>query len=1133
MVENRINLYTASEGRGHGAQGRSSADETAGTPLSMPEAVTRLADTIHACDRLCLLTARTVIRAGRLLDEPNGPLTFIPNITRDLTSPGDNYESYHGDLPRFLKVLRESPRNGRSAGWYPTTSAACIAALQALTPVVRRFRLGTRESKDLTFHPIEHDALEAFDPKKVPEEAQAAVVGGLKAFNQRELFRVFKAVRAKTPGSDPGGDLSDNELVETCLFSTTFGALHPFNAAQTLRAIAPTNELFQPVWRTSLFTVLWFLNRRGSSLRGHPNIQATASPGTAVMTSKCVDAVESVYNVFVRRWDRIQRLIGLFENLRKTQASRNKIKDSKSLTNDKFDKGYHYREDMLIRDLRVVIGDIAKDTGVEGFYSKWNERVALIQDAGEAFTKALVVSFAKTVKEKPAPEIPIADLEAICGAVKNVHDLISGTLAGALPNPWPPKEIPPWVCSRNFWTATKTVIAQPVDASPSQHEAIERTKLNLEVHWHRHFDASHAAYKMMQQVVEYFNTTFKEFKAVTETTSPDDFLSVLKTASKHIAALHGQLWKAIEGGVRWTEILMNRHLGYEAGGTVALFDPNELAHAVRVVCRAGNRVQFNTLLAALRRVCAAQREDGTWPCQQPFHWSDSGHAMPTLSIETAMAMVASVNAIVRNPEGFGASREEVSSGIQPVYEALDRFFRWLSGSVQSLPVPLALIDRDLKDDARREPPLYGWCSDRVFEPGTIHSWVTASAIEFLINYRQLLQQQINARLRSEFVSHHPAELSPCLSDVAPTDLRNFGVSGKQVVAGQLMEHLRSHKALELAEGPWLPIPPKPTKISFYSAVLYGPPGSSKTVMAKAIAGELQWPLISLSPADFLADGEQRIEAQAEGIFTALSAGSRMVYFFDEIDELLRHRNQLSAAERSVFTFLTPSFLTKLQGLRDTAKHNEFIFILGTNYVDHIDSAAKRSGRIDEQLPIVYPDEPSRAYIILNKLVEKLGFDALETELANLNRKTTDLGGHFLDAIVEFSGFLSYPNLLEIIDELLELINNPSNKERLDRLQTWLRELNADLPGARFRPEVRLTEYCERPETEAEVRMIVESLPARSFPPSKKPSRRENELNSLLKQIKLRNKDGDLKGQLTEFQAKVANILASTKKRSGG
>jgi hypothetical protein len=1104
-----------------------SSDETAGTLLSTPEVVTRLADTIHACDRLCLLSARTVIRAGRPLDEPKGPLTFIPNITRDLASPGDNYESHQGDLPRFLRLLRDSPRAGRSTGWYPTTSAACIAALQALTPVVRRFRLGTRESKGLTFHPIERDALDAFDPKKVPEEAQAAVVDGLKAFNQKELDRVFKAICTKAPGGDHGGDLSDEDLIDTCLFSTTFGSLHPFTAAQTLRAIAPTNELFQPVWRRSLFTVLWFLNRRGSSLRGHPNIQATASPGTAVMTSKCVDAVESVYNVFVRRWDRFQRLIGLFENLNKTQSNRNKLKDLKSLTNDKFDKGYRYREEMLINDLRAVIGDIAKDTGVEGFYSNWNERVEAIKEEGEAFTKALVKSFAKTVKAKPAPNIPITDLKATCKAMKDIHDLISGTSTGALPTPWPPKEIPSWVCSRNFWTATKTVIMPPADASPPQREAIERTKLNLEVHWHRHFDASDAAYKMMKEVVKYFRRTFENFQSVNENTTPKDFLSALKIASKHIAALHNQLWKAIEGGVRWAEILMNRHLGYDAGGTVALFDPNEMAHAIRVVCRAGNRVQFNTLLAALGRVCAAQREDGTWPCQQPFHWSDSGHAMPTLSIETATAVVASVNEIVRNPEGFGASREEVSDGLQPVYEALDRFFRWLSGSVQSVPVPFALIDGGATDDPRPEPPLYGWCSDRVFEPGTIHSWVTASAIEFLINYRQLLQQQINARLRAEFVSHHPAELAPRLSDVAPTDLRHFGVSGKQVVAGQLMERLRSHKALELAEGPWLPTPPDPSKISLYSAILYGPPGSSKTVMAKAIAGELQWPLISLSPADFLADGEQSIEAQADRIFTALSAGSRMVYFFDEIDELIRDRNQLSAAERSVFTFLTPSFLTKLQGLRDTAKHNEFIFILGTNYVDHIDSAAKRSGRIDEQLPIVYPDEPSRAYIILDKLVEKLGFNALKTGLTDLNRKTTDLGGLFLDIVVEFSGFLSYPNLLEIIDELLELIKKPSDKERLDQLLTWLRELNADLPGARFRPEVRLTEYCERPGTEAEIRMIVESLPARSFPPSTKPSRRENELNLLLKQVQSRNENSDLKGQLIDFQTEVAKLLPNS------
>jgi len=183
-------------------------------------------------------------------------------------------------------------------------------------------------------------------------------------------------------------------------------------------------------------------------------------------------------------------------------------------------------------------------------------------------------------------------------------------------------------------------------------------------------------------------------------------------------------------------------------------------------------------------------------------------------------------------------------------------------------------------------------------------------------------------------------------------------------------------------------------------------------------------LISLSPADFLAGGQDQVEARAKSIFDALAAGSRLVYFFDEIDELIRDRNQLTDGERSVFSFLTPSFLTKLQDLRDAAKENEFIFILGTNYLDNIDSAAKRSGRIDEQLPIVYPDAEARANIFIQEILKSCKDDvpSLENSLLALNQNVQELvaskdGVQLLDLVAEFSGFLSYPKLEQLAKQM--------------------------------------------------------------------------------------------------------------------
>jgi hypothetical protein len=1076
----------------------SAAIATDGKPITaLADEITRLSDTIRACERLCLLSARTVVRAALPLHGTDGPLSFIPGITRDLQSPGNAYDHWHDRLPLFLESLRAAGSGATARGavaWYPTTSAGCIVALQALVPVIGRFRVGIRENKDLAFHPIQRETLDAFDPRKrLPDEITGTIEAGISAFNQAALNNIY--------GNFSDWDLTDGDLVDSCLFSTTFGGMHPYTAAQTLRALAGSSELFRPVWRQALFIVLWFLNRRGSSLRGQPNIQATSSPGTAVMTSKCVDAVEDVYAVFERRWNRFQTLIRLIQQLADVLKIQVDLKNEVEL-ND-FVVGYQYKQSVLTKAIRATLADIAKDTGIVGLYATWHKELndRLKKRTGKAdFLRLLVNSFVKAVEsthhDRGDDELVRLRKQAQ-DEIACIQQRIDKPTSDPSPYPWPPPTIPPWVCSRNFWKATATAMQKSSAVSEDYADAVGRSRETLKTHWHRHFDALQATCETTKEVEDYFGRIMQDFQTIKSGMSVEVFIEKLTAGGKHIARLHLQLRRGIEAGVKWAEILMNRHLGYANSGLVTLFDPNELAHAVHVVTRVGGRARFETIIASLRAVCAAQREDGTWPCQQPFYWTDAGQGFPTLSVETALAVVWSVNEIVRNPEGFGASREEISTGLRPVYDALDRFFRWMSGSIQSVPVPPALINPDAKAPRRRDPPLYGWSSDRVFEPGTINSWVTASTIEFLINYRQLLQEVINQRLRSAFLSHHPAELLPPLSEVAPTDLRKFPTK-EPVTTARLLEVLQPHKALELAEGPWLPTNPERPAISFYSALLYGPPGSSKTFMAKAIAGELRWPLISLSPADFLARGEQHVEAQSEAIFTALAGGSRLVYFFDEIDELIRDRDQITGHERSVFTFLTPSFLTKLQDLHDAAKQQEFIFILGTNYRDHIDSAAKRSGRIDEQLAIVYSDQEARTYVTIDRLLNKVGLANIKKALAEPTFKKYAGNGtkNIISLSSEFGGFLSYSNFQAIVDELVDLFKS-SEVDRIDDFIQSLMEVNERAPRARFKPEVRLADYCDRPEALDEVEMIIESIPHRPFPGSaNKKSLRLKELTEL-------------------------------------
>jgi hypothetical protein len=491
--------------------------------------------------------------------------------------------------------------------------------------------------------------------------------------------------------------------------------------------------------------------------------------------------------------------------------------------------------------------------------------------------------------------------------------------------------------------------------------------------------------------------------------------------------------------------------------------------------------------------------------------------------------------ILSNPDRFGASLEEISAGLQSVFEALDRFYRWLTGSLQTFSkqkLSNAAPNAGKRPDA--EPALYGWCSERVYERGRIHSWVTANAIEFLVDFRRLNQERINSLLRAEFVSHNPNELLR-LSEIEPTDLGNLDTEGKKPPTTlRLLELLQDHKALELAEGPWLPGKPPRPSISFWSGMLYGPPGASKTVLAKAIAGELRWPLISLSPSDFLARGDQQIESRAQEIFYSLSAGSRLVYFFDEIDELIRDRRQKE--ERSVFSFLTPSFLTKIQDLHDEAKHNEFIFLFGTNYFDRIDSAAKRSGRIDHRFPVVYPDRCSRGFIIIQHLTKALAqegkditeqFQVLHDILETIQRELKTIFPHanepFMDTFATFTGFLSYPNINELTKRFAQLLKS-GRRNDFNELKMIIKDLGEidHAQSERYKPEIKLSDYAERLEALEEIKQVGALIPDKPFPltasqeisvPRDKISQRERHVDELLKATKDPKFSADLKKAL--------------------
>jgi len=155
----------------------------------------------------------------------------------------------------------------------------------------------------------------------------------------------------------------------------------------------------------------------------------------------------------------------------------------------------------------------------------------------------------------------------------------------------------------------------------------------------------------------------------------------------------------------------------------------------------------------------------------------------------------------------------------------------------------------------------------------------------------------------------------------------------------------------------------------YSIVLHGPPGSSKTAVAGALSRRLwrntvRWEarqprLIRVTPADFTRNGEERVESEAQLIFRLLGKVRGVTILFDEIDDLLRRRGSMRP---SFLDLVIPAMLNRLQDLHEVCSRQEICFLFGTNYVERIEPALMRKGRIDRIVPVTYPDHPSRCCI---------------------------------------------------------------------------------------------------------------------------------------------------------------------------
>jgi transitional endoplasmic reticulum ATPase len=188
-------------------------------------------------------------------------------------------------------------------------------------------------------------------------------------------------------------------------------------------------------------------------------------------------------------------------------------------------------------------------------------------------------------------------------------------------------------------------------------------------------------------------------------------------------------------------------------------------------------------------------------------------------------------------------------------------------------------------------------------------------------------------------------------------------------------------------------------------LLYGRPGTGKTLIAKALATETEVNFISVKGPELISKYVGESERGIREIFRKAKQAAPAIIFFDEIDALLpvrgRSGGDSQAAERVI-----SQFLTELDGIEEL----KVVLVLGaTNRLELVDPAVLRTGRFDFLLEIPLPDEKTREEIF--KIHTRGKPLAQDVDLKQLVKETEGLTGSDIEAISREATFSAVRNLL--------------------------------------------------------------------------------------------------------------------------
>lgn len=400
-------------------------------------------------------------------------------------------------------------------------------------------------------------------------------------------------------------------------------------------------------------------------------------------------------------------------------------------------------------------------------------------------------------------------------------------------------------------------------------------------------------------------------------------LRALAHANEAVAKL---VYGPVEVQARWCHAVTNREIAFTSANNDADFDPAELVSSIAVAARTN---RFNTpeqLADAVGKAVLGVQRDGSWRLLHSFYSGDGSQGIRPPAADVVWTLASAISHF-----------PEISVADGKLFQFVD----WLERTRKTIPT----------HDDNEAGSYVGWSADQVREGRRINLMTTAYSANALLAIRDLVEHRLWELCKQRFTIVSDVQK---LAGVDPVDLMAPHRKRLHSILAEINRNTQAEKA-----------------DATYSLVLHGPPGSSKTAVASALANSLwststywdrqenQTRMIRVTPADFTRRGEAHVESEAHLIFRLLSRVRGVTILFDEIDDLLRRRED---SKPRFLSLVIPAMLNRLQDLRDSCPSQEICFLFGTNYIERIEPALMRPGRIDRVLPVSYPDYASRLVI---------------------------------------------------------------------------------------------------------------------------------------------------------------------------